>query len=174
MENKLQFYFIKSNSLSFFFNHDLLFLLLSFDSTWMSQWIKTQRTSVFFESYLSSLFFFLSNEWPDLTFGGHFHCSLFLHGYWCKPSSVPYYLIPGNIIKVFSFITPISISSAHPIQDTLINFTSYLRTNDDFHFKNHVWVLGTQSRVFSNWPQTYFSRSISTSTYYVCAWKTAQ
>lgn len=119
-------------------------------------------------------FFFLSNKWPDLTFGGHFHCSLFLHGYWCKPSSVPYYLIPGNIIKVFSFITPISISSAHPIQDTLINFTSYLRTNDDFHFKNHVWVLGTQSRVFSNWPQTYFSRSISTSTYYVCAWKTAQ
>lgn len=119
-------------------------------------------------------FFFLSNEWPDLTFGGHFHCSLFLHGYWCKPSSVPYYLIPGNIIKVFSFIIPISISSAHPIQDTLINFTSYLRTNDDFHFKNHVWVLGTQSRVFSNWPQTYFSRSISTSTYYVCAWKTAQ
>ena len=85
--------------------------------------------------------------------------------------------IPGNVAKAFLFTSPVSVSSAQPIQGdthTVINLSSCSRTNAYFHFKNHIWVLGTQSRVISSWLQTYLSRIISTSSIYcTCCRKTA-
>lgn len=135
MENKQQFYFIKSNFI-FFLNQDLLFLLLCLNNTWKSQWIQTQETCLL---WIFSFNFHLMYEHIWLFFCNTlflFFIFIFIFTWLLlqKPSPGPYYVIPGNIVMVSFFTSSDSISSTHSIQDIFIKFNLLLKKQWGFSF----------------------------------------